>query len=608
MAGIFGFYLKSESLHSLNIVNALIRNAKHHFEYSSNYLIMDNKKVCLGFAHPFLNSSWPVKSRDGNFVFQLFGEIFLPDGSLLSDKNFESAFLLPFIEMKEHFLNSLEGNFIFVLFDEREKSFILANDPFGNFALHYVYNKDLFIFSTQIHGITDVLPEKQWDQQGLDEYLGLGFTLNGRTYYRNIKRLQPSEIITVTPTNLSSTKYYIPKYKHNNQVANNIQSIKNALISSIKRRLENYDSVGAALTGGFDSRVTWAIINYLNQKDQVTAFTHGLEESRDISIAKRIASKLDIYHKIKIFDRPFIKELPFIWEFFTRLTEGMMPVTEAISLPSWEFCSQYFKVLLDSHGGALYRRQFMKVAEKKINHSKDFAEQIFHYIKSPLLNFNLLNSEIQHSAISASMKALQEYFDLSSEIKDPGDKIDLFYIHVISGNRYSFAGNAQMNWIQLSHPYLSLDAFDSVQKISPYFRRNQSIYRTIINETYPAVKSFYLENMGLPAPYFGFTYLRYFPMIYEYFLQKSVLKINHSLYKKISLRKFVTNYDMFFRINEVQVREILLRHNHNFFGMINKSRLESLLKHIFEKTYPDSSQLSNLITLKLFYDIFHNMN
>jgi hypothetical protein len=606
MAGIFGFLNRSDSFNPQSLAKTLSDYAKNNFDYPSNYILFDNKRSCLGFAAPFIPDSWPLRSKDDNFIFQLFGEIFLPDGSLLSATNFDHDFLNPFIDSPDNFLKKIDGNFIFALYDKVNKTYYLCNDPFGNFAVHYCNREDLFVFSSQIHGISAACREKQWDKRGWEEYIGLGYTLNGKTYYNNVKRLQPSEIITVTPHRIKSKIYHTPHYQHTDQVRENILTIRNSVLSSIKKRLQNYDSVGAALTGGFDSRVTWAIINKLNYKDQVTAFTHGLKESRDITTAKRIADKLELEHIVKIFDDPFINELPMNWQYFVNLTEGMVSVTAASALDSWKLGGQHYTVLLDSHGGALFRRQFMKVAEKKIINTDHFSDQIFDLVKSPLLNFNLLDEEVKQSAISSSRQGLKEYFDSLNQIEHPGDKLDLFYIHAISGNRYSFAGNAQMNWVQLAHPFLNLESFNAVQKIPLRYRRNHSIYRYIVNSTYPVLKSFYLENMGLPVPYYGFIYLRYIPMIYELLLQKTIRLVGPALYNQLSLRKFVSNYDTFFRINAMQVKEILLRENNNFSSFINRSKLELFLKDIFNDEATDTTQLSNLITLKLFYDNFHH--
>ncbi|GBD86571.1 asparagine synthetase B [bacterium BMS3Abin03] len=432
----------------------------------------------------------------------------------------------------------------------------------------------------------------------------MGFSLSGNTYYTGIKRLQPAEIIKVSKRNISSEKYYVPQYKYDATVKENTELIKNAFISSIEKRLNNYNSVGAALTGGYDSRVTWAVINHLNKKNLVKAFTHGLKESRDITIANKIANKLKLDHEINIFDDRFVESLPGLWEPFVRLTEGLIPVTNAHDIKSWELGKQNYRLLLDSHGGALYRRQFMKVAERRIKNSDSLTDQFFEYVKSPLLNLNLLKDDYKHEAITNSKTALKKYFDSIDHIENTGDKIDLFYIHQLSANRYSLAGNAQMNWVMLAHPFLNLDSFTAVQKIPLRYRKNQYIYRYIVNTTFKKLKSFYLENMGLPAPYFGFTYFRYFPMVYELILQRTIAKKNNSIYKKLSLRKSATDYDLFFRINFKQVEEILLRENDLFFDIIDKNNLEQFLKNAENNYAYKLSALSNLITFKLFLDIF----
>ena len=111
--------------------------------------------------------------------------------------------------------------------------------------------------------------------------------------------------------------------------------------------------------------------------------------------------------------------------------------------------------------------------------------------------------------------------------------------------------------------------------------------------------------MGMPAPYFGFTYLRYLPMIYERIINKSVRKINYSLFKKLSIQKFVTDYDLFFRINFGPIKDILLRENDTFYELVDKKRLQDLIFLAEQNIEYRLSSWSNLITLKLFLDIFH---
>ena len=605
MAGIFGYHIKTKEFDITQIKNCLIKHAQQEFNHPTNMFSSNDRHSGLGFALPYADSSWPLTSEDGNYYFQLFGQIILPDGSKLTGKNFNNKFLKPFLISRNNFLHQLDGAYVFVIYNLKTKTFTLVNDPFGNFSLYYFSDDKLTIFSSQLNAITEIIKKNQWDVKGFGQYLGLGFSMNGTTVYKNIRRLQAAEIVTLSLDQIHSEKYYMPHYKAEDNVKIETENIKNAVISSIESQINNNDSVGAALTGGFDSRVTWAVIGFLNGLNEVSAFTHGLENSRDIRIAKKLAKLLKINHQLKIFDDQFVRQLPDLWEPFIKMTEGMVPITAAHAVESWKFGQKNYQLLLDSHGGALYRRQFMKVTEKTINDSKPFSEQFFKYAKSGLIKLNILKPDVQKDAINSSLDGLNEYFGSISHNKFKGDKADLFYINQVSTNKYSVAGNAQMNWLMLSHPFLNLDAFNAVQKIPGRFRANQSIYQFIINQTNKRLKTVWLENMGMPAPYYGFVYFRYIPMIYELLLQKSVTSLNESLYKMLTLRHFVTDYDLFFRINFAKIKEILLRSNDAFYEFFNITKVEDFINHAELNPDYKLSSWSDLITLKLYFDLIY---
>ena len=119
------------------------------------------------------------------------------------------------------------------------------------------------------------------------------------------------------------------------------------------------------------------------------------------------------------------------------------------------------------------------------------------------------------------------------------------------------------------------------------------------------MKKVSLENMGMPAPYYGFTYLRYVPMVYELLLQKSVAKVNVPIYKSLTSRHFVTDYDLFLRINFTQIKEILLRINNIFFEIVDKNKLEVLIHQAEYNPNFKLSSLNELIALKLFFDVVY---
>jgi len=225
MAGIFGFLLKTEKYDALHLKNTLINQAKFNFQHQTDFYADNSGKAGLGYALPFPRLSKPLISKDRNYVFQHFGEIYLPDKSIITESNFEEQFLLPYLKHGSNYIIQLNGAFIFSIFIKNENKFVICNDPFGNFALHYYNDKDLFIFSSQIQAIRKIISSISFDHQGFGEYLGLGFTLNGRTYYSNIKRLQPAEVLEISCEDIQKTNYYIPQYKYASDVKNNIPRI-----------------------------------------------------------------------------------------------------------------------------------------------------------------------------------------------------------------------------------------------------------------------------------------------------------------------------------------------------------------------------------------------
>jgi Asparagine synthase/Glutamine amidotransferase domain len=605
MAGIFGYLKKTNHYDPEKIKTILSENASAGFGHPV-LLKTDQKKLsAVGCSAPFYDDSWPLQSKNNLYLFQIFGHIFLPDGSLLNKNNFEEGFLVPFLRDAPAFLSRLDGAFVFVLLNKAEQSLFLCNDPFCNFSVYYYNDNDIFIFSTQVHAIRDIINNTQWDTEGFNQYLGLGFSLDGKSCYRNIRRLKPAEFIKVSAQSITQKQYLLFDYHQDREIKETIKKTAESVYNAVQKRVVSSPSLGAAITGGFDSRVTWAIINHLNQAHNVSAFTHGLADSRDMQIARKIAKKLNLDHKIKIFDAAFIEGLADLWEPFVRYTDGTVSVASAHALKSWEFGSQFYNTLMDSHGGVLFRRQFIKVAEKRFNPAESFAGQFYQKIKSPLITLNVLRDEVEQQANRSCIDGLSNCFSAFADDQKIGNKIDWFYLYQISPYKYSAAANVQMNWLMLYHPLLNIKTFEHLQKIPVKYRNNQSVYKHIINSISPELKSFSLENMGMPAPYFGFNLFRYPPMIYEKMLNLTVRRINYSSFKKLTLQKFVSNYDLFYRINFNSVKNILFRENDRFYEIVDREKLGNLILFAEKNVSYRLSSWSALLTLKLFMDIFH---
>ena len=154
MAGIFGYEIYSNDYVESKICSCLIRHAQQAFKHSSKNAYINNGKAGLGFVLPYCDPSWPLKSDDGEYYFQLFGHIILPDISKLDNENLQNDFLKPYLKSKHEFLCKLNGAFVFALYDKMHQTFTLINDPFGNFSMYYFCDSKLCVFSSQLHAIT----------------------------------------------------------------------------------------------------------------------------------------------------------------------------------------------------------------------------------------------------------------------------------------------------------------------------------------------------------------------------------------------------------------------------------------------------------------------
>ena len=603
MAGIFGI-LQFDYKYDINkTCNSLLVYNRQGFNHKGNYII--DSDGCFGFGRCYddyyTDTKWPIKSDDKRYWFLIWGNIILPNGKYVNYRNFNNDFLRGFLDDKFNFLEKIDGEFVIILYDNKLKKLLIANDIFGNFALHYYISSRRIIFSTYISGIKNILDKITLNHNSILEYLGVSQNLNGKTLFDQIKRLRPATILEISSSDYFEKQYYQPDYF---TVKRNIESLNftEEFEYSVRNRVQKCD-VLAALTGGFDTRATWAVIHSLKRSKSISAVTHGMPKCRDIFISDKISELLGVNHLVFSYDENFIKNLPSLWIKLIELGEGSVPLSSAHALPYWEFCSQFGKIILDGHGGALYRRQYMKYAQHLLKPGAQFVEKFFQIIQSPLLKFSLLNNNFSQEIKEICKKSLFAYFQSIDHIKNIGAKIDLFYIHQISAFKYSVAANIQQNYIGVHHPFLNPQLFKKMQGIPESFHHKNWLHQKIIDSYEPRLKFIQLDNMGLPAPYWGFRVFRYMPMLYEKFIEKSNRMFNGH-FKKMSIRKFVTDYNIFLLENMDFTRQVLLENNTIFYELFKKELVEKHLNLFNAGSLYLGDEILQLLAFKLFINKF----
>lgn len=169
--------------------------------------------------------------------------------------------LLAYEKWGEEAPKYLEGDFAFMIWDERQRQFFGARDFSGTRTLYFYKNEQKFAFSTLIEPLFS-LPyiDKTLNEQWLAEFIAIPVTTDSvstdETVYKNIKQIPPSHTMKVANGRVEFSRY-------SNLVAGDKLKLKSNLEyeeafhevfqKAVTARMRTRKQVGAHLSGGLDS-------------------------------------------------------------------------------------------------------------------------------------------------------------------------------------------------------------------------------------------------------------------------------------------------------------------------------------------------------------------
>ena len=315
MCGIFAL-LNSVNTGLLNntiIEEQFYKGKKRGPEYSKlkyNYL-----QMCLGFHRLAINglniqSNQPIVYKD--IVLICNGEIYNYK-NLYIDMNItpiteSDCEVIIHLYLKygiEQTLTMLDGEYAFVLFDNRISNKIISNiyiarDPFGVRPLYQLYNQN-YNQPYNLYGFAS-------------ELKCLEYFYNQNTHMYRVKQFEPGTYSVFQYGDKVNSKwkpliknklYFIPTFSYtklnidiNNDIFLNISKYLNEAV--IKRCNATERPIACLLSGGLDSSLIAALVsNYFckfKKENQIETFSIGLKESEDIRYARIVADYIGSKH------------------------------------------------------------------------------------------------------------------------------------------------------------------------------------------------------------------------------------------------------------------------------------------------------------------------
>lgn len=172
----------------------------------------------------------------------------------------------------EDCLPKLIGDFVFAIWNAKEKRLFCARDPLGvkHFYYYYVPGK-IFALASEIKALLRIKGvHGELNEEFLGDFLIGNLENKENTFYKNIQRLPATHSLTVSLKGLRIKNYWTPeireiKYKKDSDYH---EAFREVFTEAVVCRLRSAYPVAASLSGGLDSSgVVCVASKYLKEKN-----------------------------------------------------------------------------------------------------------------------------------------------------------------------------------------------------------------------------------------------------------------------------------------------------------------------------------------------------
>jgi asparagine synthase (glutamine-hydrolysing) len=292
IAGIIGHKANQQN------ITKMLEVQKHRGPDFKDKWILESQ---VAFGHNRLSiidlsegANQPFFSDCGTFVMVFNGEIYnyLELRKLLQPKytfktQSDSEVLLnAYREWGNDCLDYCNGMFAFAIWNINEQKLFAARDRFGVKPFYYFFDKENFLFASEINTIFAAGIEKKTnDTVWLNFFSEGSYGLPNQTFWSSISQLEAGHYLTFQDKNLNLKNWYHFEERIaclQNKFQNNEEEyITNLLLRAINLRFRADVPIGFNLSGGLDSSTLLALIDQQDiDKSTIEAFTFITNDER----------------------------------------------------------------------------------------------------------------------------------------------------------------------------------------------------------------------------------------------------------------------------------------------------------------------------------------
>ncbi len=301
MCGINGFNFKDISLIKRMMALTSSRGPDNQdFFENEEYTVGHNR---LSIIDPEKRSNQPYYFK--NFILSFNGEIYnyieiknrLISKGYSFDTTSDTEVIIKLFDLEGiNSFKELSGIFSISIYDLKLKKLYLVRDIVGVKPLyyHYDFNSKKFIFSSLISSILISLKNKQLNYDALNSYSNFNRNDYRETFFKNIFKVLPGELIEVSNENYKRTKILNFKFNQNKdekELTHDIsEKFSNQFLSDVP--------VALSLSGGYDSNI---ILQELlkNKGTNFTNYSVTFKDSTKFQQDHEVAKKISKHYGVK---------------------------------------------------------------------------------------------------------------------------------------------------------------------------------------------------------------------------------------------------------------------------------------------------------------------
>jgi len=424
MPGLVGFTNKN-GRYNKNVLAKMRGILKHFDDYFDEELYSD-KKVYASRTHlGILNQGKQPYSLKNRFFTWMEGE-FYNQKELESKYDMDSTTDIELLTnvynstRSFEFLKDIDGFFVSVLYDKKEKCVFLITDRYGLKHLYWGIINNNLVWSSEVKGFLEHIDfDPKIDDQAVSEFFNIGYILKNRTWFENLELVPPASILIFSLTN-STFKikqywswYEIKPLKRPIDERELVEELGRLFKDAVRMHVNRNERIGIPLSGGLDSRAILAAVP--KDYDPLHTITFGQKKCADIKIAGKVLKIRNAFHHIDAIsnDNWLNSRCQGVW-----ITDGQLALLHMHAINSiFITFRNYFEVVLNGFlggavlgGGYTYEDRWPLV-ETISNRGRRFVNEGTRLIETKVVNRNpFFNNNLMELTLSIPESLLRDKY------------------------------------------------------------------------------------------------------------------------------------------------------------------------------------------------------